>query len=273
MTSEGGDGPTTSEDQQPDCAEPGEVPSKLRGRPPARLPAPRDEHKKESDEKDYDATLAQLRTGPDTTEESRAGTTARLGLYRRLEELSWEADANVWQMRNLAWALRSKRAESRLLSIDAQDQATDVAATARRYVLIAVSMLLVGWATFYVLVAFLDRHLDWTMLVATSGAVLLLLGCATLLFRVARDHDRRGRRYAEDVEYTRRLEVAVRVALACGDTDKEPVSKALAALAVQLAAPPPKAPPDEVEQLHAIPEVLSEASAIVAKAVGKAKGD
>ena len=84
-----------------------------------------------------------------------------------------------------------------------------------------------------------ETHLaaaPWQLLAATSGAVVLLLTGATLLFRVARDHHVRSRAYANDVDQTRRLEVAVRLALASREAKPE-VATAFAAMAVQLASP------------------------------------
>ena len=226
--------------------------------PPQSVVERASEAKKDSDEQAYAGELVRLRA---------ATSPSKLDYYRNLEELSWESDANVWQIRNLAWLLRSKREEARLRSIEAEERGRDISDTATWFVRSAVAITVLGWTTAFGITTFsATKKLDWTWLASTSGAVLLLLASATLLFRVARDHQRRGLRYSDVVEYTRRLETSVRLALACGDAKSEEVAKAFAALAVQLAVPPRALAP-EIEPLSALPEVLTEGAAVLAKIV------
>jgi len=122
-----------------------------------------------------------------------------------------------------------------------------------------------------------DHSLMWQALVITSGAVLLLVTVATLLFKVADRYAHLSREHASDGDATRRVEAGIRIAMAfgkvpaVGNADKQAdaafkTAENFNAVALKLLEPAPdkKLVPFD---LSTLPDAVKE----LAEAIGAAK--
>jgi hypothetical protein len=82
---------------------------------------------------------------------------------------------------------------------------------------VSICVVVYGWERMYGMV---DKGSDgihvvpanmWQMAVATSGAALMILAAATLVFKVAEVTFRRAHRHAVDADTTRRVELMTRM--------------------------------------------------------------
>lgn len=138
----------------------------------------------------------------------------------QLETLTWaaESDRNVL---NLQILLRRKYEGAMNAGDVATGAATTVSTQGTSTLRTAVCIAIAGWLASVVCVLVLVFRPTtggviaqvWPALVATSGAVLLLVGIATLVLRFAQRTHERARSHYDEAAQTRRLEAAVRLIL------------------------------------------------------------
>lgn len=125
-----------------------------------------------------------------------------------------------------------------------------------------------------------DHVLAWQTLLVTSGSVLLLIAVATLLIRVADRYAQLARQHSMDADATRRMEAAVRIAMAFGSVTIPDGTQELAAKAIIQTADNYNrfalkmldgTPSKESSQLDvsSIPDGINEVVGMVAKVVPK----
>lgn len=219
-------------------------------------------------------------TGQTQPSEEKTELQQKLADLRDLEKVSnklAELETFTWttaeqSVLNLQIVLRRKYEGAVLAASVATEEATGVGDTARKAVYAAIVVALVGWFVVVVCVTWLTLNPDplpfppiqsvWPALAATSGAVLLLIGIATLTFRFARiSHDRAMLHHAE-AHQTRRLETAVRLMMIEERFSKTFALKVLnepGARSVEKAGKP--------ETISALPDVPSGMVEVVKKAV------
>jgi hypothetical protein len=191
-----------------------------------------------------------------------------------LETMTWSAeDPSVL---NLLIVLRRKYEGCVEAANKATTSAVEVAGSGRFAVSAAIIVALVGWAVVIASVIYLALSKSpfpsiqtvWPALAATSGAVLLLIGVATLAFRYAqRSHDRAMLHHA-DARRTRRLETAVRMVMVEG-LGADPVK----AFAARLLEDPSYSRSDKPDEISSLPEGVGSALEKVAGDLGGAVKD
>jgi hypothetical protein len=197
---------------------------------------------------------------------------AALNRYRHLEEWSWQTDSK--KLQNLAWLLRTKCEESNVSARAANRMGLLMTVGGTLVSGAGVVATYFAWktivglvqATTHVLpdkviekVYAIPDHL-WIIVVATSGALLLVGGASTLLFRVARQFYERSLQHAKEANYTRQIETAVRVVLSVEGYDStKDVNDALRDLALRLLHREPDGKASAVaEELSAVPDGVRE---------------
>ena len=173
------------------------------------------ERKRQSGEDSAYAKLRQL--GPQADCGDFFAASSDLDRYRRLEEMSWRAEAS--ELQNLAWLLHAKHEETVLLAqqspvdrcVDHVTRRSDFGrrCSSDRSRVGFDSLILLRQAAGAVNVP----PNFWIVLVSTTGAFLLAGGVATLLVKVAGQFYRRAVEYSHESDFTRQLEVPVRLVL------------------------------------------------------------
>jgi hypothetical protein len=187
-----------------------------------------------------------------------------------LETLSWKAASN--RTLNLQVVLRRSYEDAVTAAGAATGSTAGVTKTASATLIAAVCIAVLGWLTTVTCViahtvfpnagAPSIREL-WPALAATSGAVLLLVGIATLAYRFAsRTHGRAMSHFA-DARETRRTEAAVGLMLMIESEIKPENADGLRAFAAKLLEQRPvSAPP--IDPISAVP---AEATKLAEKAL------
>jgi hypothetical protein len=142
--------------------------------------------------------------------------------YRRLEEWSWRASDRRFQ--NLAWLLHAKHEEAVLRARGVGFIGFCLNVVGAFLAVASGAGAVAGWCTIVSFVSFDartgERHVPdrlWIVVVATTGAVLLIGGAATLLFNVAKHFYDRSARYDAEADFTRNVEAAIRITIAARD--------------------------------------------------------
>ena len=194
-------------------------------------------------------------------------TPSDLARYKRLEELSWRAESR--ELRNLGWLLRAKHAES---SARFRAQRNEAVAMTIAALICVVFAGYLAWREIDKVIG-LDfpslPDLFWIPFAASTAAILLTVGVATLLFRVAGQVNQRALQHSREADFTRRLEAAVRLAQA-SDGKLEKLTDAFVKLSLQFATPANGRHSDETVELSSVPDVLHELVALL-KAIPKSK--
>lgn len=182
--------------------------------------------------------------------------TATLG---ELETSTWSAETP--RQLNLQIVLRRTYETNIAAAHEATANGNEIASAGRNALRFAIGVAFLGWlGTIFCVVwhtvkgdTFVATSL-WPGLVATSGAVLLLVGIATITFRVAqRAHDR-SMSHHESANRTRKLEAAVRLLTAFEGSAT--TAKATQEFATKmLEGQAPTAPTRE--EISALPEAVS----------------
>ena len=196
--------------------------------------------------------------------------------YRLLEEWSWKTESS--ELQNLAWLLHAKHEDSVLRARQSNRMGNALVALASSLALADAAGAACGWLKIMGLVkenhtgevtsVVIPEHL-WTVVVATTGLVLLIGGAATILFNAASRFYERATSYAQDADHTRQLEGAVRIVLAAPGDPR--LREAFIDLAIELAKPRQRAASraKTADIRSPIEPVASVAAAVVEKVGGK----
>lgn len=182
---------------------------------------------------------------------------------RRLEELSWETGSK--ELRNLAWLLRLKQAEAAQRAERSEGRGDYYSRTAK---LLLVAAVVFGAVEVGRLVLEDFHNVStkfWFLLVAMGAAIVFLLAAATLLFRVAAQHQSRAREYAADADETRKIEGAVRLAQASGESPAAEQRAATALVAAELIRSRRGGGGPDLAELSFVPDTVRELTALLLK--------
>jgi len=184
-----------------------------------------------------------------------------LDRYKAREELTWEAESK--ELQSLTWLLRMHHAEAR-----GRARRTGLIVALITFLATAVSSLgvYVTWRGWVRLFEFVNKSENprigyviperlWELGLATTGAVLLIAGGATLLFNVARNQQQVYLVHTREMDVTRRIEAAVRLALSSRVAKDKEVRSAFEKLAEQLLRPQ-NVEAEYGAELSAMPEIV-----------------
>jgi hypothetical protein len=139
---------------------------------------------------------------------------SELERYQAREEAQWRMEPA--EIQSLAWLLRMKHEEARVRGRTERSMGFVLSTLAAAAALGATYITFTGWT------AVLTKGLEagvippglWELAIATSAAVLLIGGIATGLFKAAQSYYARARAHDAEMEWTRKVETAVRLSLA-----------------------------------------------------------
>jgi hypothetical protein len=163
--------------------------------------------------------------------------------YRVLEEWSWKTESS--ELQNLAWLLHAKHEDSVLRARQSNRMGSALIVLASLVALADAAGAACGWMRIMGLVK--EQHSNegvtsvviperlWTLVVATTGLVLLIGAAATILFNAASRFYDRAASYAHDADHTRQLEGAIRIVLAAPQESR--LREAFIDLATELVKP------------------------------------
>jgi hypothetical protein len=140
-----------------------------------------------------------------------------LARYRRLEEWSWRS--RTTDVLNLAWLLRARQEEATIRSERAWAVGAALTLLGGVVALVGVVGTIAAWFRITGFVGTDEKGLYripdhlWIVVIATSGAVVLVGAAAGMLFSVAAQFHERSGAYASAADRARQHEAALRVAL------------------------------------------------------------
>lgn len=195
--------------------------------------------------------------------------------YRLLEEWSWKTESS--ELQNLAWLLHAKHEDSVLRARQSNGMGSALVVLASVLALADAAGAACGWLKIMAFVkerrtgdevtVVIPEHF-WTLVVATTGLVLLIGAAATILFNAASRFYVRAAAYAQDADHTRQLESAVRIVLAAPGDSR--LREAFIDLAIELVKPHQRAAHAHVADIRSpIEPVANVATAVVEKVGGK----
>jgi len=192
---------------------------------------------------------------------------SRLSTLLEEDDLAWTAEDRP--VKSLVSMLRAKHAQSRL-DVHASNRLGTIAALMGGVgILVAVFVAYTGWVT--IRDALKDgKSVDWHLLVATSGAILLILATTTLALRVADRFYQRALTHARDADATRRMEASIRIALVARH-EPEHTRSMLCMLAGKILGGSDAADPMEKLDLSVTPELAREGIDLATKVLDTAK--
>jgi hypothetical protein len=192
---------------------------------------------------------------------------SRLSSLLEEDDLAWTAeDAEV---KSLVGMLRAKHAQSRLDVHAANRLGTIAAIVGAVGVLAAVFIAYTAWEAIRKALES-GKSVDWHLLVATSGAVLLILASATLALRVADRFYQRALAHARDADATRRIEASIRIALVARHSP-EHTREMLCTLAGKIISHAGARDSEEKLDLSVTPELAREGIDLAGKVLDTAK--
>ncbi len=188
--------------------------------------------------------------------------------FQAREEATWKLEPT--EVQSLAWLLRMKHEEARVQGKNERRAASLLTMVGLLIAMMAACVAIGGWWTI------MDVGIQrggvppglWELGVATSAAVLLLGGAATGLFKAAHPYSLRARAHDEEMEWTRKVETAVRLSLVakCGGLAPES-REALKALGLQLLVEKKDSSASSPTESHSLsPEILN---MLLEKAIGR----
>ena len=197
----------------------------------------------------------------------QAGDTTSSRLLENLlaeESLTWKTEGD--RTRSLFYLFRAKHEEARVYANTENTVAHRLAsrATVILYVVLVLLLLAYGAIVYAILT---KKEVDWHLLAATSGTILLSIGIATLVYRVSERFSKRAQCYTDDADETRRVEAAVRLTLLAGDDKAAPSMHAFAMRLLDRE----KRPADPTPELSAVPELVKEVAEATTKLVASVK--
>lgn len=138
---------------------------------------------------------------------------SELERYQAREEAQWRMEPA--EVQSLAWLLRMKHEEARVRGRTERSMGFLLSVLAAAAAGGAAYITFTGWdavLTKGLIVGEIPAGL-WELAVATSAAVLLIGGVATGLFKAAQSYYARARSHDAEMEWTRKVETAVRMSL------------------------------------------------------------
>lgn len=201
--------------------------------------------------------------------------------FQSREESTWKQEPP--EVQSLAWLLRMKHEEARVQGQNERRTASLLTGSGLLIAVMAASVAIGGWWT--IIEAGNQRGGVppglWELGVATSAAVLLLGGAATGLFKAAHPYSLRARAHDAEMEWTRKVETAVRLSLVAKCEALAPESReALKSLGLQLIAEkgdaspslPSDSPSLSPEMLNTLLEKTIERTEAVVKLIKNIRG-